>query len=69
MPEFYTIRLPEENIFRDFFGGVVVEGNPLHPSPTPMVGPQAPHQLNPALGLQRHESGRVGSGTAALVSL
>jgi len=27
----------------------VGEGNPLLPSPTPMAGPQAPHQLNPAL--------------------
>ena len=38
-----------KNIFRDF-GGVVGEENPLAPpSPTPMAGPQAPHQLNPAL--------------------
>ena len=28
-----------------FFGG----GDSLPPSPTPMAGPQAPHQLNPAL--------------------
>ena len=30
-----------------FLGG---EGNPFPPSPTPMAGPQTPHQLNPALG-------------------
>ena len=37
-----------------FFGGVGWwEGGatPLLPSPTPMAGPQAPHQLNPALEL------------------
>ena len=38
-----------KNIFRDFWG-VVGDGNPIAPpSPMPMAGPQAPHQLNPAL--------------------
>jgi len=44
----FTSCLPENIIFLDFLG-VVGEGNPLAPSPTPMAGPQAPHQLNPAL--------------------
>ena len=47
MPEFY-ITFARRKYFPGFFGGVVGEGNPL-PSPTPMAGPQAPHQLNPAL--------------------
>ena len=51
MPEFYIV-FARKNIFPDFFlGGVVGEGNPLLPSPTPMAGPQAPHQLNPALAV------------------
>jgi len=31
--------------------------NALLPSPTPMAGPQAPHQLNPALGGTKPERG------------
>ena len=52
MPEFYLM-FAEKNIFRFFLeGGVVGEGNTLAPpSPTPMAGPQAPHQLNPALAV------------------
>ena len=40
-------RLPEKYFpgFFFFWGG----GNPLPPSPTPMAGLQATHQLNPAL--------------------
>ena len=46
MPEFYIV-CPKK-YFPEFWG-IVGEGNPPAPSPTHMAGPQAPHQLNPAL--------------------
>ena len=46
MPNF-TYCLPEKKFFRDFFSGWGATPSPS--SPTPMAGPQASHQLNPAL--------------------
>jgi len=60
MPEFY-IMFAGKKYFPGFFLGVVGEGNPT--SPTPMAGPQAPHQLNPALGKREGEGkGMEGRG-------
>jgi len=44
MPEFYITLFPEEKYFSGIFFGGGGDGNPL-----PWAGPQAPHQLNPAL--------------------
>jgi len=44
MPEFYTM-FARKYLSGIFFWG---DGNPLPPSRTPMAGPQASHQLNPA---------------------
>ena len=44
MPEFYMIFARKINTF--FWGGATPC---LAPSPMPMAGPQASHQLNPAL--------------------
>jgi len=50
MPEFYIRPMFDRKIFfRDFFVKGGGQGNAPLPSPTPMAGPQAPHQLNPAL--------------------
>ena len=48
MPGFYIRPMFDRKIFSGIFlwGG---QGNAPLPSPTPMAGPQAPHQLNPAL--------------------
>jgi len=46
MPEFYIMFACK--FFPDFFSGGGGT-NPFPPSPTPMAGPQASHQQNPAL--------------------
>ena len=48
MPEFYIRPMFNRKIFSGIFCGGG-QGNAPLPSPTPMAGPQAPHQLNPAL--------------------
>ena len=51
MPEFYIRPMFDRKIFCGIlFVGWGEQGNAPLPSPTPMAGPQAPHQLNPALG-------------------
>ena len=49
----FTLCFPEKIFSGIFFfgGGLWGRATPLLPSPTPMAGPQAPHQLNPALML------------------
>ena len=51
MPGFYIRPMFDRIIFSGIFlwGGWGGQGNAPLPSPTPMAGPQAPHQLNPAL--------------------
>ena len=48
MPKFY-IMFAWRKYFRDFWGCSGGGQPSCTPSPTPMAGPQAPHQLNPAL--------------------
>jgi len=49
MPEFY-ITFAQRKYFLGIFWGCSGGGQPpCTPCPTPMAGPQAPHQLNPAL--------------------
>ena len=56
MTEFYTLFARKKYFPGFFFGGrgVVGRATPLLPSPTPMAGSQAPHQLNPALQTVRY---------------